>query len=170
MARIEEDREDLMKDATAYERRVELSIKGEANSVIAGVKDEGAMSVYFGADPAFHFNEQRLLKRAFVGGVLYRTQGTTLAKLQRERSDEATTLLRHDLSPDELSQFLLSMKNRLQALHEYLAAGEYAVLQVVAPDDVTDPKKIVVSELHSILGDVLKPDSPQLAPAFAGKK
>lgn len=168
MARIEEDREDLMKDATAYQKRIEISINDETNSVIVGVKADGSMSVYFGADPVFHFNSHRLLKRCFVGGLLYRTQGTTLAKLQRERSDEATTLLRHDLSSDELSQFLLSTKKRLHRLFDHLCSGEFTVLQVVASDD--DAETIVVSEILSVLRDVLKTDLPQLAPTFAGKK
>jgi hypothetical protein len=74
MSRNESDREDLMAEATALRRRVQLQVPGEALSIIAGFRDEGRVSIYFGPDPVYHFDEQGRLRRAFVAGRLYRTQ------------------------------------------------------------------------------------------------
>src|SRR5262245_19900425 len=106
MSRHEADREDLMAEATALARRVKLSVPGEVERVVAGFRATGRLSIYFGGEPVYHFDAEGRLRRAFVNGLLYRTQGTTLARLRRERSAEVTELRRRDLSPTELRQFL----------------------------------------------------------------
>ena len=83
MARQEVDREDLIAEAVALRRRIELALPGCDNPVVAGYRSTGALSLYFGADPVYQFDERGRLRRAFVGGHLYRTQGTTLAELTR---------------------------------------------------------------------------------------
>lgn len=128
MARHETDREDLLVEATALRERVELAVPGEAEPVVAGFRDNGWFSVYFGADPVYHFDKEGRLRRAFVGGNLYRSQARTLARLTRTRTDSATTLIRHDLDAAELDDFLSAMQYRLDRL---IAALEQHAVQVV---------------------------------------
>ncbi|MGH7129995.1 MAG: hypothetical protein ACREJB_15520, partial [Planctomycetaceae bacterium] len=83
-----------MREATALARRVEIVCPDETEPVIAGVREDGTLSVYFGADPAYHFDASGRLRRAFAAGCLYRTQGHTLARLLRRRTASVVELLR----------------------------------------------------------------------------
>lgn len=137
MARQESDREDLMREASALVRRVELLVPGEPAAVIAGFRATGFLAVYFGADPVYQFDDQRRLRRAFVNGCLFRTQGETLARLTRVRTETATELHRHDLPPSERDAFIAAMRERLRALHDSLARGLVRVVnQLPAGDDI----------------------------------
>ena len=118
MAQNESDREDLMAEATALRRRVELQVPSETEHTIAGFRDDGRFSLYFGPDPVYHFDGEGGLRRAYLDGKLYRTQGTTLARLTRNRTEQATLLRRNDLSELELQEFLHAMRCRLQNLQE----------------------------------------------------
>ena len=51
MALHEQDREDLLSEATALVQRVELRVEGFAEPVIVGFRRGGEASVFFGADP-----------------------------------------------------------------------------------------------------------------------
>jgi hypothetical protein len=162
MARIEADREDLMRDASALVRRSEWTVPGEPHQVVAGTRRDGGLSVYFGDDPCFHFDAQNALRRAFVGGLLYRTQGATLARLKRVRDDASTQLHRLDLSPSELSTFLGVMLERLAVFTAALEDGA-ARLQRSVPENAS-----LGVEIHPRLQKILK--EPRLAPALPTRK
>ena len=83
MARIESDREDLIREATALQQRVEWAVPGEPEPVVTGFKRDGSLSVYFGQDPVYQFNPTGQLRRAYVEDFLFRTQGDTLARPPR---------------------------------------------------------------------------------------
>jgi hypothetical protein len=134
MARREADREDLMREATALRERVELAVPHEAEPVVAGFRADGRLSLYFGQDPAYHFDAEGGLRRAFRDGELYRSQGTTLARLRRQRTPESTDLARHDLAPDELDAFLQQMQARLRTLLEALQSGRVRIVARIPPD------------------------------------
>lgn len=161
MARNESDREDLIREATALRNRVEWQVLGEPEPVFAGVRSDGSLSVYFGGDPVYQFSADGGLRRAFVDGFLYRTQGETLARLSRERSTEATVLHRSDLSPDALDQFLARMDDRLSRLEQSLADGS-AIRMRSVPDQVT-------TDYESLIGLAIDA-SPKLAPAIPTRR
>ncbi|WP_339743489.1 hypothetical protein [uncultured Rubinisphaera sp.] len=116
MARQEQDREDLFAEATAYSIRGELISSDRNEPVFVGLKVSGLFSFYFGADPVYHFTETGQIRRAFVDGDLYRTQGQTLARLQRQRTEESSFLLRNDLTENELEIFCANMLNSIFSL------------------------------------------------------
>ena len=64
MARHEEDREDLMKEATALVRRIEIQLNNDPEPVFAGYKRTGYLSIYLTPDRVYHFDEQNFLRRA----------------------------------------------------------------------------------------------------------
>jgi len=134
MARMEAEREDLMREASALRRRGEWRVPGFSEPVTAGFRDGGGCSVYLGQDPCYHFDATGALRRAYADARLYRTQGTTLAELVRIRSEHETVLQRRDLTVDESSQFLARMRHELSQLLAALDSGE-AVLQRQVPDD-----------------------------------
>lgn len=129
MSRHEADREDLMRDATALCERVELRLACRAEPVVAGWHRDGRCSIYVGPDPVFHFDAEGRLRRSFSAGDLYRSQGHTLARLRRARSEDSSNLERHDLTPDELEAFLTEMRTRLEELHQELHADQVTVLR-----------------------------------------
>jgi hypothetical protein len=135
MARRESDREDLMATATALQQRMELSLEGHGESIVAGVRANGHWSIYFGADPVYHFDAAGSLRRAFVGGDLYRSQGHTLARLNRTRTDLNVELARRDLEPAELERFLSHMAALLREVKTAFESGSYEILRQIPQGD-----------------------------------
>lgn len=162
MARHEEAREDLMAQATALVERVELRAPPAAASpVVVGFRREGSASVYFGEDPAYHFNSQGELRRAFVAGRLYKAERRRLCSLRRERSDAATELVRHDLNAAEEAQFLAECRQRLATLLTALDAGAPATR---ASGDVAQLRAQVHSWLTArVGGEIRVANSPRAA-------
>lgn len=165
MARQESDREDLMREATALVRRAEMTYPGriEGEPVIAGFRRDGRLSVYFGADPVYQFDDQHRLRRAYVAGFLYRTQGETLARLHRQRTAEETLLLRHDLDLSELAEFRQSAMQTLMELQNALDADEVQILAQIPQDED------LLNDLQSALAAILKQHLP-LGPPIPGKR
>ena len=161
MARNEADREDLIREATALRNRVEWQLPDEPEPVFAGVRSDGSLSIYFGADPVYQFSNAGGLRRAYVGGFLFRTQGTTLARLNRERSTEETALLRRDLKTDELSQFLGRMDERLDQLRQAIADGSAIQLRSVSEGEPPNYESLI---------DLAIKASPKLAPAMPTRR
>ena len=165
MARQESDREDLMREATALVRRAELTYPGRAEGepVTAGFRRDGRLSVYFGADPVYQFDDQHRLRRAYVAGFLYRTQGETLARLHRQRTAEETVLLRHDLDSRELADFRQSAMQALMELQNALDSDEVKIIAQI-PQGAE-----LLSDLKSALAAILEQQIP-LAPPIPGKR
>ncbi len=163
MARQETDREDLMQEATGLIRRAEWQVPFQADVVVAGFKRNGGCSIYFGADPVYQFDTDGCLRRAFAQGDLWRTQGTTLARLKRERTETESGFQRHDLTNSELIEFLREVRQRLGVLLTSLDCGAARLLRQV-PDEAD-----VTAELVSALRLVLSHEIA-LAPAIPGKK
>jgi hypothetical protein len=137
MSRIESDREDLLREATVLVDRAELRVAGEPEPVTIGFRKGGSLSVYFGADPVFQFNEEGELRRAYVEGLLYKADRGRLVALRRERNEHEVVLQRIELSPAQSSDFLEAMESRLHRLHLALEEQVYELLgQVSTTADV----------------------------------
>jgi hypothetical protein len=127
MTRHEQDREDLMREATALVERVELRLPREDETVVVGFRRDGSLSVYFGADPVYQFNAAGELRRAYVGGLLYKAERGRLVELTRVREPARVVLLRRELDDERQRMFLTAMSARLAACAEALRTGPYAV-------------------------------------------
>lgn len=154
MARHESDREDLLNEVTALSPRVELQCPGRAEPIVAGRHKDGRWSLYLGADPVYHFSPAGQLRRAYVGGSLYRSQGTTLARLDRVRTERETQLRRHDLAPAELAAFLGQMRSQLSELREHLNCGACRTLRQIP--EAAD----FLPELRTALSAILQATQP----------
>ncbi len=135
MARTESDCDDLMAEAVAMTRRIELTFPGEPTLIVTGFRTNGWLSIYHGPDRMYQFDEHGRLRRAFVNGLLFRTQGTTLAQLHRQRTDTETILLRRDLSHPELAEFRRAMRDHLSAFHHRLTKREFVIVRQVPIED-----------------------------------
>lgn len=163
MARDESDREDLLREAVALTRRAEFTLCDESEPVFAGFKRDGSLSVYFGADPVFQFNPEGRLRRAYAGGFLFRTQGHTLARLERVRMETETILHRHDLSPEELGGFLSGMRADLDALRQKICERRFETVNQIPEDG-----DVIAAILAGI--DAALSAEPPLAPAIPGRR
>jgi len=164
MARSESDREDLLAEATAMPRRAEFAIPFQAKPIVAGFRSTGELSIYFGSDPVFHFDAVGRLRRAFCDNDLYRSQGSTLARLVRHRTPTETQLQRHDLSVDELEQFRIRIRGCLKAFRDALVERKVTVLRQV-PDNDDMLADDLISRIDAILRGAI-----ELAPAIKGRR
>ncbi|MGD9636278.1 MAG: hypothetical protein AB7G28_22140 [Pirellulales bacterium] len=136
MARQGSDREDLLRDATALVERIELAplVGSDAEHIIAGFRANGAMSIYFGADPAYHFNSAGELRRAYLGGLLYKAEHGQLVSLERVGAANQVQLLSRPLGEAAQLTTLATMHGRLGNLAEQIASGGLNVVGQVPQD------------------------------------
>jgi hypothetical protein len=136
MAREEEPREDLLREATALVERVELQIERFADPIVAGFRRDGAASFYFGQDFVFQFNTANQLRRGYVEGRLFKAESGRLVKLTRRRTANEVQLLRHDCTDSETQEFLATACAKLVALQKALVDVEFRTIgQVPASGD-----------------------------------
>lgn len=134
MAREESDREDLLREAIALVERVELRVVGEPETVTAGYRKNGALSVYFGPDPVWQFNAAGEMRRGYLAGKLLKAEGRRLVEMTRERTAESTRLLSRPLDADKQQAVLREAVRRIAELRAALAAGQFEVVGQVPAD------------------------------------
>ena len=124
MARDEQDREDLISDATALVDRAAFSVTGAQHQVVIGFRRDNAASIYLTPDRVYHLNSAGELRRAYVDGLLYKAEHGRLVSMRRERTPHETNLMRRDLTDTETAAFLLSMRENLRQIAEMLGDGK----------------------------------------------
>jgi hypothetical protein len=134
MPHAEHDREDLLREATALVERAELQAPAIEAPVVAGFRRDGSFAIFFGGDPVYQFNAARLLRRAFVAGLLYKAERRRLVRLRRERTAAETTLVRQLLGPEEEKAFLVDARERLRALASALQQQQFMLTGQAPPD------------------------------------
>jgi hypothetical protein len=144
MAQQESPREDLFREATALVERIELAPHVESSRqsaslktswpIVAGFRAGGGLSIFFGDDPAYHFNAAGELRRAYVDGLLYKALNRELVSLARIRTAEQVELRSHTLSTSEQTSFVQHVSTRLVDLNADLAAELITVNAQVPPD------------------------------------
>jgi hypothetical protein len=156
MARNEQDREDLIAEATAMVTRAELQCASYPELVTVGFWKNGRFSIYFDQDPVYQFAADGKLRRAFVGGQLYRSQPPIMVRLNRTRSATETTLVRDELNEDEVRQLWFDMAELLARLHSDLCEGRYEVRRQVTVDcDVMERTTTSLEQILALSGDFL---------------
>jgi len=134
MARRESEREDILREATALAERVELKIPDFEEPVVGGFRREGAASVFFGADPVCQFNTAGELRRAYVGGLLYKAERGRLVALRRERTATEVALIRRELDDAETKALLTDLESHLSRLKVAFSQNSLAVVGQVPSD------------------------------------
>ncbi len=150
MARLVQDREDLLRDAKALVPRVQFEVEGPESSetVFAGFRKQGALSLYFDFQPVYHFNRRGQLRRAYVEDRLIKAEAKRLIAMTPHRGKHVVEMLRHRMTETEQSQFRRVLLERLQGLKRTLEEGRYVVAGQV-PKDAP-----VVSQLQSWLEEM----------------
>ncbi len=160
MSRRKADREDLFQEATACPIRGEVILNGR--ELFVGFRRLGQPSFYFGPDPVYQFDELCRLRRAYRDGDIYRSEGTTLSRLRREQSENASTLSRHDLDVNELNKFRKEMEICFRELHEGLSRG------LAVAGRTTEPADEFLVRVKSTSQQILE-RIDQLSPAIAAR-
>lgn len=159
MNRQESDREDLMREAIALSQRMEVRCDGFNDIVTLGFRNADALSIFIGQDPVYQFDPDARLRRAFVDGLLYRSQHDTLAQLTRQRTEGRTVLARVDLAAPDLAAFRNTMNQRLTGLLAEIGTVGQTDTRCEILRSVGDPEAILVRVMH-VLNQVLadRPD------------
>ena len=145
--RHESDREDIMREATAMRRRASFAIDGLPSPVVAGFRSNDFFSIFFDQNPVYQFNNTGQLRRAYRDGLLYRTQGTTLAQLNRVRTPERTELQRTDLTPEQLDEFLSEMAKFLGKVRSAFTENGAELIEQVPQETDIIPDLLAALEL-----------------------
>src|SRR6185295_3849113 len=140
MSRQESEREDLLREATALVERVELRLPEQSESIVAGFRRDGSASFFFGQSPVYQFNSHCELRRAYVGGLLYKVDSSKLVEMRRERTAAAVELRTRPLSPEETARFLLDAEDCLKRLRDALVARIAEVVGQVPSDKDIDTR------------------------------
>lgn len=137
MARDEQPREDLLAEATALVERIELARPDGAARVVIGFRRDGAPSIYFGEDPAYHLNAAGQLRRAYLDGKLFKAERGQLIAIERVRTERQVQLHSHPLDAAEAAAFVENLVSRAETLARELDAGAWQVAgQVPAEGDI----------------------------------
>jgi hypothetical protein len=158
LARNAHPREDLLCDARGLVPRVLIraEFEGVPVEVLFGFRGD-ALSIYFGGDPAFHFNSRGDLRRAFVGDRIIKAERGQLVSLTPKRSSDQTALMAMVMSSAAVSALLNDLRQRLSILAGLLAKNDATVLGC-QPEDA-DPLPRILSWLaaHSQPAIALSP-------------
>ncbi len=134
MAINREKREDLMRDATAYNRRLLLQRAASGEAVFVGFRKQGGWSVYFGEDPVFQFNARGELRRVHVDAQNYAAYDGRLCHLQRDKLGGHVEIQRIYLAATE-HQLLADCHHRLIQLAEMIRSNHFDDVQRFPSDD-----------------------------------
>lgn len=141
MARNEQDREDLIAEATALVDRIEVQLpnsNAEASDiVVAGFRSNRFLSIYFGQDRHYQFDGDGRLRRAFVTPYLFRAAHGKLSRLNRLRSVDQTILERIDLDAQQAQDFIKDCQRQLNVLRSLLHSNDLNVLRFVLSDEAS---------------------------------
>lgn len=134
MAKDAHDREDLLREATAYVKRMEFRVPDVEQVLFCGFRDNGAWSLYWGQDQVVQFNQSGAMRRAFWQGRVLASFRHRLHRLHRHRSARAK-LSREPLSDEEQTLFLQMWEHRLKDLQTTLTGRRHDIIGCI-PEDV----------------------------------
>lgn len=143
MAFHEQDREDLMQEATAYTRRVRFQLLGEMHSdasiensmpsiavkeVFCGWRESRAWSVYFDQDRVLHFNSQDAIRSIHWLGEKLVAQNGHLLELRRRPDSGRVSFERVQLSSEREQELLNDCRTLVMQVLPLLASSSHEVV------------------------------------------
>lgn len=153
MSQAETEAEALLRAGALYPLRAGLRLADD-RLLFVGIK-HGAVSLYFGNDPSYHFDLEGRWLRSFVdpSHFLRRLDGTTQA-IDRPRVGNQMLLDRRTLDEAEAAALDESIRSMAIQLGDRVASGE---LKVVPPPD---PARVIEADrIRAILGRIAGWDS-----------
>jgi hypothetical protein len=122
MAIEEHDREDLLRDGRM------MPVRGEAIlddvTVLIGFRSQGQLSLYFGSEQVFQFDQSQSLRRVYLHGRRYAAQQGQLIELVRQSRGGRVELIRREIGDEQLQCVLDATAACLDKLRVLDGPGE----------------------------------------------
>ncbi len=131
MARNEQPKEDLIRQATALVQRVAFQI--DQLPITVGFRNDGACSLFFDEEPVYHFNAANELRRAFDKGWI-KAEKRRLVRMVRQRTPTTVHLVSTPLTHEEQTAFLNDLKSRCNQLCDAIGSGKATEIRQHPPD------------------------------------
>ena len=116
MARSQQPREELLRDATALVDRVSFQAGDWTEPVVVGFRSNGAASIYFGEDPVYQFNCDNELRRSHWRGKRIKAEQRQLQFLRQQPGSSRLQLSTIALDAHQTNEFLDELTKRLELL------------------------------------------------------
>lgn len=140
MAKQKQDKEDILREATALVNRVELKLGGEGesdDSVFVGFRRDGSVSFFYGGEPVYQFNTQHAFRRGYYQSTMLKAEQGKLVQLTRSREGEQLVLLSREFNAQQSSEFLEEMRQNLLNLLAAIRNDEYELIGFVVVEETT---------------------------------
>ncbi len=134
MAKQQQDREDMLREATALVNRVELRALHASDAkdpVVVGFRRDGSVSFYFGADPVYQFNVEHGFRRGYYQGTLLKAENGKIVQLTQSRDSGQLVFQRHEFDASATSAYLECMKRDLIELKEACQSSAVEIVGAV---------------------------------------
>ena len=140
MAKQEQDKEAILREATALVNRVELKLGGEresGDSVFVGFRRDGSVSFFYDGEPVYQFNTQHAFRRGYYQSTMLKAEQGKLVQLTRSREGEQLVLLRREFNDQQTAEFCEEMRQNLLNLLAAIRNDEYELIGFVVANEST---------------------------------
>lgn len=134
MAREQEDREDLLAEATGLVERASLRLPHENTEIVIGFRRDGSVALYLNPDCVYQFTSTGKLRRAYLVPLLYKAVRGQLVSLRREPAAHEVRMVSRSLAEDALPEFLSRMQAAVAPLYTALERDAYTLVGQMPPD------------------------------------
>lgn len=137
MAREKQRREDLLRDAVAYKRRILLALEWQGCEFFAGQRAQAGWSLYFDESPVLQFDSVGELRRLFIDDRKLLVQGGRLVELRRATDQPGSRMVHdhHQLSSESEQEIQKRCREYLQRAQEAVDKGAYRLVGQVPSGD-----------------------------------
>lgn len=145
MAIDEKKRENLLADATAYGRRMLVSISGlsfgeqSLEQLFAGIRADGRWSLYFDESPVIQLDSQGRLRRLFLLPHKFAADHGRLMQLNRPGRGGRVELEPKQISKNHEDQLLVGLRELFERTRQHLTSSSEAASKLALgnypPDD-----------------------------------
>ena len=167
MAKQQQNKEDILREATALVNRIEIKFSRESvskESVFIGFRRDGAISFFFGAEPVYQFNTRHEFRRGYCQGAILKAVAGKIIQLTRVREGEQLVLLSRDYSAQQTAAFLEKLKHALLLLFKEIKGGQWSILgAVVETGTVEELLQRVADWLEQHTREIQIADAPNVA-------
>ncbi len=151
MAKQQQDKEDILREATALVNRIELKVPENSSwedSVFVGFRRDQSISFFFGGEPVYQFNIRNQFRRGYDRGVLLKAEHGQLVQLRQERENGKLVLLRRVWEETETTEYLESVRMNLAALRDLVRRNLVEIVGAVV--EIGTPEELLQQITHWI--------------------
>ena len=127
--------EDPFTDATALVQRAKLELPSGNDPAVFGFRDNGALSIFFNPEVAYHFNQQYQLRRVFLHGERYKAKQCQIVCVRRMPGMRNVRLESTLVEAPKVKYILSVLDEQLRCWEASLKEGNYRIIGLVSPDD-----------------------------------